>query len=140
MATIKKEDCSCPRRKKPTCPHKPYRVSYREPGGRAGKPRQVSFKKLEDAEASQSRSSGTRTWDVHQPQGGTAHLPTGLARMGRGGNSRRVLEEELPECLRQPLRAVLREQTHRQHHADDHPGMGGGPEGARIQGKRNQRT
>ncbi|MFF8732142.1 tyrosine-type recombinase/integrase [Streptomyces sp. NPDC015171] len=51
MATIKKEDCSCPRRKKPTCPHKPYRVTYREPGGRAGKPRQVSFKKLEDAEA-----------------------------------------------------------------------------------------
>ncbi|MGW0575809.1 tyrosine-type recombinase/integrase [Streptomyces sp. NPDC002920] len=51
MATIKKEDCECPRRKKPTCPHKPYRVSYREPGGRAGKPRQVSFKKLEDAEA-----------------------------------------------------------------------------------------
>ncbi|MFI1177456.1 tyrosine-type recombinase/integrase [Streptomyces melanogenes] len=51
MATIKKEDCTCPRRKKPTCPHKPYRVTYREPGGRAGKPRQVSFKKLEDAEA-----------------------------------------------------------------------------------------
>ncbi|RSN53212.1 hypothetical protein DMH12_18375 [Streptomyces sp. WAC 04229] len=51
MATIKKEDCSCPRRKKPTCPHEPYRVTYREPGGRAGKPRQVSFKKLEDAEA-----------------------------------------------------------------------------------------
>lgn len=51
MATIKKEECSCPRRKKPTCPHKPYQVSYREPGGRAGKPRQVSFKKLEDAEA-----------------------------------------------------------------------------------------
>lgn len=51
MATIKKVDCTCPRRKKPTCPHKPYRVSYREPGGRAGKPRQVSFKKLEDAEA-----------------------------------------------------------------------------------------
>ncbi|MEU8785324.1 tyrosine-type recombinase/integrase [Streptomyces sp. NPDC048637] len=51
MATIKKEDCTCPRRRKPTCPHKPYRVSYREPGGRAGKPRQVSFKKLEDAEA-----------------------------------------------------------------------------------------
>ncbi|RLV08131.1 hypothetical protein CTZ27_04670 [Streptomyces griseocarneus] len=51
MATIKKEDCDCPRRKKPTCSHKPYRVTYREPGGRAGKPRQVSFKKLEDAEA-----------------------------------------------------------------------------------------
>ncbi|MFE6165059.1 tyrosine-type recombinase/integrase [Streptomyces sp. NPDC056486] len=51
MATIKKEDCTCPRRKKPTCPHKPYRVTYREPGGRSGKPRQVSFKKLEDAEA-----------------------------------------------------------------------------------------
>ncbi|MGW8636888.1 tyrosine-type recombinase/integrase [Streptomyces sp. NPDC055793] len=51
MATIKKDDCSCPRRKKPTCPHKPYRVTYREPGGRAGKPRQVSFKELEDAEA-----------------------------------------------------------------------------------------
>ncbi|MFJ8096306.1 tyrosine-type recombinase/integrase [Streptomyces griseofuscus] len=51
MATIKKEDCTCPRRKKPTCSHKPYRVTYREPGGRAGKPRQVSFKKLEDAEA-----------------------------------------------------------------------------------------
>jgi integrase len=51
VATIKKEDCTCPRRKKPTCPHKPYRVSYREPGGRAGKPRQISFKKLEDAEA-----------------------------------------------------------------------------------------
>ncbi|MGW1074242.1 hypothetical protein [Streptomyces sp. NPDC002537] len=26
-------------------------MTYREPGGRAGKPRQVSFKKLEDAEA-----------------------------------------------------------------------------------------
>ncbi|MGK5628074.1 tyrosine-type recombinase/integrase [Streptomyces sp. URMC 123] len=51
MATIKKEDCTCPRRKKPTCSHKPYRVTYREPGGRAGSPRQVSFKKLEDAEA-----------------------------------------------------------------------------------------
>ncbi|MHA7962411.1 tyrosine-type recombinase/integrase [Streptomyces sp. L500] len=51
MATIKKEDCPCPRRKKSTCTHKPYRVTYREPGGRAGKPRQVSFKKLEDAEA-----------------------------------------------------------------------------------------
>ncbi|MFD8886458.1 tyrosine-type recombinase/integrase [Streptomyces erythrochromogenes] len=51
MATIKKEDCTCPRRKKPTCPHKPYRVTYREPGGRAGKPRQVSFKRSEDADA-----------------------------------------------------------------------------------------
>ncbi|MES9593011.1 tyrosine-type recombinase/integrase [Streptomyces sp. NPDC094045] len=51
MATIKKEECSCPRRQKPKCAHKPYRVSYREPGGRAGKPRQVSFKRLEDAEA-----------------------------------------------------------------------------------------
>ncbi|MFJ8930634.1 tyrosine-type recombinase/integrase [Streptomyces sp. NPDC102364] len=51
MATIKKEDCPCPRREKPRCSHKPYRVSYREPGGRTGKPRQVSFKKLEDAEA-----------------------------------------------------------------------------------------
>ncbi|WP_078969821.1 tyrosine-type recombinase/integrase [Streptomyces natalensis] len=51
MATVKKVDCSCPRRKKPTCPHKPYRVTYREPGGRAGKPRQVSFKLLEDAQA-----------------------------------------------------------------------------------------
>ncbi|MEN8656259.1 tyrosine-type recombinase/integrase [Streptomyces sp. 21So2-11] len=51
MATIKKEDCPCPRRKKSTCPHKPYRVTYREPGGRSGKPRQVSFKKSDDAEA-----------------------------------------------------------------------------------------
>ncbi|MEU1148375.1 tyrosine-type recombinase/integrase [Streptomyces sp. NPDC005863] len=51
MATIRKEDCACPRRQKPKCPHKPYRVLYREPGGRSGKPRQVSFKKLEDAEA-----------------------------------------------------------------------------------------
>ncbi|MFI7100162.1 tyrosine-type recombinase/integrase [Streptomyces sp. NPDC050161] len=51
MASIKKEDCGCPRRQKSKCAHKPYRVFYREPGGRAGSLRQASFKLLEDAQA-----------------------------------------------------------------------------------------
>ena len=51
MATVKKEDCSCPRRLKATCAHKPWKVLYREPGGRAGRQVEVSFKLKDDADA-----------------------------------------------------------------------------------------
>lgn len=51
MATVKKEDCACPRRLKATCAHKPWVVTYREPGGRAGAQREIRFKKREDADA-----------------------------------------------------------------------------------------
>ncbi|WP_344007575.1 tyrosine-type recombinase/integrase [Streptomyces thermocarboxydovorans] len=51
MATVKKEDCSCPRRMKAKCAHKPWKVTYREPGGRAGAQRTLSFKLKEEADA-----------------------------------------------------------------------------------------
>jgi integrase len=51
LATVRKEDCECPRNKKATCRHRPWKVSYREPGGRAGRPREVGFKLQKDAEA-----------------------------------------------------------------------------------------
>lgn len=51
MASIKFEECPCPRRQKATCAHKPWRVAYREPGGRTGKIRQTSFKTQDEAKA-----------------------------------------------------------------------------------------
>lgn len=51
MATIKKNDCSCPRRLKASCAHKTWVVTYREPGGRAGKQVELSFKLKDDADA-----------------------------------------------------------------------------------------
>lgn len=44
MAKIWKEDCACPRAKKATCRHKPWKVRYRTPGGRVGKQLETSFK------------------------------------------------------------------------------------------------
>lgn len=51
MATVKKRECACPRRAKATCAHKPWVVTYREPGGRAGKQREKSFKTKDEADA-----------------------------------------------------------------------------------------
>ncbi|MFI5877571.1 tyrosine-type recombinase/integrase [Streptomyces sp. NPDC051445] len=50
MATVWKEDCACPRAKKATCRHKPWKVRYRAPGGRVGKQLEASFKLKEQAD------------------------------------------------------------------------------------------
>lgn len=50
MAKVWKVDCACPKAKKPTCRHKPWKVRYRSPGGRAGKQLEVSFKLKEQAD------------------------------------------------------------------------------------------
>ncbi|MGN7135841.1 tyrosine-type recombinase/integrase [Streptomyces pseudogriseolus] len=44
MASIRKVDCACPKAKKATCRHKPWKVRYRGPGGRVGKQLEASFK------------------------------------------------------------------------------------------------
>lgn len=50
MATVRKEDCACPKAKKTTCRHKPWKVRYRGPGGRVGKQLEASFKLKEQAD------------------------------------------------------------------------------------------
>lgn len=50
MATVWKEDCACPKAKKTTCRHKPWKVRYRTPGGRVGKQQEASFKLKGDAD------------------------------------------------------------------------------------------
>jgi integrase len=51
MATINPDPCSCPRNKRSQCSHKQWLVTWREPGGRVGRQRELKFKKKEDAEA-----------------------------------------------------------------------------------------
>lgn len=51
MASINKEDCSCPRRQKAFCAHRPYVVTYRTPGGReSGRQLEERFKTFDAAE------------------------------------------------------------------------------------------
>ncbi|WP_151773865.1 N-terminal phage integrase SAM-like domain-containing protein [Streptomyces abyssomicinicus] len=50
MAKIWKVDCACPKAKKSICRHKPWKVRYRDPGGRVGKQLEVSFKLKNQAE------------------------------------------------------------------------------------------
>jgi integrase len=50
VATVRKEDCACPKAKKATCRHKPWKVRYRAPGGRVGKQLEASFKLKGDAD------------------------------------------------------------------------------------------
>lgn len=50
MAKVWKEECACPKAKKPTCRHKPWKVRYRAPGGRSGKQLEASFKLKDQAD------------------------------------------------------------------------------------------
>ncbi|MGW0087813.1 tyrosine-type recombinase/integrase [Streptomyces sp. NPDC003328] len=50
MATVWKVECACPKAKKATCRHKPWKVRYRSPGGRVGKQLEASFKLKDQAD------------------------------------------------------------------------------------------